>query len=131
MPGQFYVCSMHVLYRFGYGYGTRYGTLDAPAWAKALDSIRFLLGLSYTIYILIVFIRVREFIKRQSNIPSQCCGGGAVESCCVGYWCGCCGVSQMGRHTGDYQTYRAACCTQSGLIAAPGSYETVSANHAA
>ena len=98
---------------------------DAPAWAMALMILRHLVGWAYTIWILIVFIRARQLIMARSNITAKCCPGacnGGLESCCVGFWCGCCAVSQMARHTGDYTAYRAACCTETGMVEAPSSY---------
>ena len=31
------------------------------------------------------------------------------------FWCSCCTVAQMARHTADYETYAARCCSDTGL----------------
>jgi hypothetical protein len=31
------------------------------------------------------------------------------------YWCNCCTVAQMARHTGDYEAHGARCCSETGL----------------
>lgn len=36
------------------------------------------------------------------------------EDFCCSFWCSCCTVSQIARHTGDYEEYPATCCTQTG-----------------
>lgn len=35
-------------------------------------------------------------------------------SCCA-FWCTCCTIAQISRHTADYEHYPAFCCTESGL----------------
>lgn len=97
-----------------------------PAWAKGVEGVRHILGIAYSVWILVVMVRVRQHVMRRSEIKPKCCPSacnGGLESCCVSVFCGCCSVSQMARHTGDYDTYKAACCTENGLSAAPDSYD--------
>jgi len=65
------------------------------------------------IYFLVVAIRTRAYIRRKYRIPSQCCGG--IEDFCCVFFCSCCTVSQMGRHTTDYDTHSGYCCSRTGL----------------
>jgi len=65
------------------------------------------------IYIMVVVIRLRYNLREQHAIPERNCIG--CEDCCVAYWCGCCTISQMARHTADYSEERAYCCTDNGL----------------
>lgn len=76
-----------------------------PTIGKAVAS-----GYSFIIFIL-VFI-IRRSIRRMYQIPHQCCGG--LEDCCVAACCPYLGISQMMRHTTDYNTYRAVWFSSSG-----------------
>ena len=67
----------------------------------------------FWIYFLVVFIKTRIYIRRKYNIKSHCCG--CVEDLVCGCCCSCCSISQMGRHTTDYNKNRAKCCTKTGL----------------
>ena len=70
-------------------------------------------GLSF-FYLLLVGIRTRMYIRKKYRIPSACCGD--LEDCCCIFFCNCCAISQMARHTADYNTQSAACCTRTGLV---------------
>lgn len=71
------------------------------------------LDLTFLLYLMITGIRARRFIRNKYAIPEQCCG--ECEDCCCIFWCKCCTLAQMARHTADYDTYAARCCTKSGL----------------
>ena len=69
-----------------------------------------LLLLFYKIYIV---AKTRRQVRREYDIPELRCHGN--EDCCMAVFCTCCTIAQMGRHTADYETYRAYCCTDTGL----------------
>jgi Cys-rich protein (TIGR01571 family) len=52
-------------------------------------------------------IKTRQSVRRQYSIPEERCIG--CEDLCCTLWCGCCTVSQMARHTGEYENYPAPC----------------------
>mmetsp|Transcript_38026 Transcript_38026/g.57881 ORF Transcript_38026/g.57881 Transcript_38026/m.57881 type:complete len:190 (-) Transcript_38026:433-1002(-) len=60
-------------------------------------------------YLVFVTGRTRSFIRRRYTIPEERCIG--CEDVCVSTLCSPCVVMQMGRHTGNYETYRGACFT--------------------
>ena len=60
-------------------------------------------------------IKTRKIIRENYEIPeeeNQCSGH---EDALVSIFCTSCAVSQMGRHTADFSTYRGHCCTETGL----------------
>lgn len=61
-----------------------------------------------------LLIKTRKIIRQNYDIPegSQCPG---KEDALVSILCTSCTVSQMGRHTADFSTYRPHCCTETGL----------------
>jgi len=67
----------------------------------------------YFIFVVVLLVKARSYVRRKYAIPEQYCTG--CEDCCLGVFCSCCAVSQLARHTADYRTYRAACCTETGL----------------
>jgi Cys-rich protein (TIGR01571 family) len=69
--------------------------------------------LAFTLYMLVLVIRTRSLVREKYAIPEDHCTG--CEDCCCGFFCGCCTISQMARHTADYDTYPATCCTTTGL----------------
>lgn len=83
-----------------------------PVGIRVAMSIRGLLELGYFLYVLIIMIRTRAAVRRQSGIPSS----SPCEDCCCSYWCSCCTVAQMARHTSNVNRYEAACCTDTGLV---------------
>lgn len=68
---------------------------------------------AFTLFILILVCKTRMHIRKRYNIAEKYCHG--CEDCCCAYWCTCCTVAQMARHTGDYDTYAARCCTKTGM----------------
>jgi Cys-rich protein (TIGR01571 family) len=74
--------------------------------------------LTYLYFPLVVFLviattRTRAHVRRTYNIPETSCHG--CEDCCCAYWCGCCTVAQMARHTADYGVHQASFCSETGL----------------
>ena len=68
---------------------------------------------SVWLYFMFIFIRTRWYIRKKYHIPSRLCG--PVEDVFCGFCCACCSISQMGRHTTNYGTNQAQCCTKTGL----------------
>mmetsp|Transcript_11673 Transcript_11673/g.16545 ORF Transcript_11673/g.16545 Transcript_11673/m.16545 type:complete len:389 (+) Transcript_11673:77-1243(+) len=86
------------------------------------------IGTSFVIFTLFLIARTRYHLRQLYNIPPSCCSCCSASSSCVSrnvgfgcddmcyaYFCGPCVVSQMSRHTADYDTYRANCCSKDGL----------------
>lgn len=72
--------------------------------------------IGYSLYILAIGTMTRYAMRQKFSIPEEHCDGcGALEDCCCMYWCGCCSVIQMGRHTHDDKVYQGHCCTKTGL----------------
>ena len=65
------------------------------------------------VYVLYIVTITRRQLRREYNIPELRCKG--FEDCCLSVFCTCCTIGQMGRHTADYETYRAYCCSDTGL----------------
>lgn len=70
-------------------------------------------SLSWCIFMLVTLCKTRAHVRRTYGIPETTCRG--CEDCCCAYWCGCCTVAQMARHTVDYRQYEAGCCTSTGM----------------
>jgi len=75
--------------------------------------LRGVLHLAFFIYMLIAVANTRRYIRNKYAIREQSCQG--MEDCCCACWCNCCTIMQMARHTADYDTYQARCCTSTGL----------------
>jgi len=58
-------------------------------------------------------IKTRKAIREFFDIEEQNCRGS--EDVILGVFCSCCSISQMGRHTADYQTYRENFLSPTGL----------------
>ena len=83
------------------------GDSEYPTWKKQSYDI---VNLAFGLYSLIVMIKLRSYIRSQYRIPeSTSCG--AFEDCCCVFWCGCCTVAQMARHTANYDDAQGICCT--------------------
>jgi Cys-rich protein (TIGR01571 family) len=86
---------------------------NVPAWAWVALGIQYAVEIAFSVYLLVVLIRTRSFVRQRYSIPEQCCSG--CEDCCCSFWLPCCTTLQIARHTADYDTYHAACCTETGL----------------
>lgn len=71
------------------------------------------LSLMFVIFIVSLVAKTRQRIRQRYGIPEQRCGG--CEDCCCAYWCTCCTIGQMARHTADYKTYAGQCCSKTGM----------------
>ena len=67
----------------------------------------------FFLYMLISVINTRRYIRNKYAIPEACCHG--MEDCCCAFWCPGLSIAQMARHTADYDTYSAKCCSETGL----------------
>ena len=88
-----------------------YGQLT-DAYFIALRIVSIVL-LALTVFRIAMICKTRELIRNKYQIPSRHCG--CCEDCCCAFWCSCCTVAQMARHTGDYVTYQGMCCSETGL----------------
>jgi Cys-rich protein (TIGR01571 family) len=93
---------------------------------------------SFWLYVACLTAKVRESIRNKYQIPDESCLGS--EDYALATFCMPCTICQMGRHTADFDTYRATCCTGTGLPShvelAPVSfyddqYETMNDEHQA
>ena len=72
-----------------------------------------LVGINVLMYILTVIVTVntRKSVREKCEIVDDCPG----EDLCKTITCMPCTVSQMGRHTADYDNFPGFCCTRTGL----------------
>jgi len=78
-----------------------------------LTGITYTINIAYAIFLMYLIAITRYRIRSRYGIPEQNCRG--CEDCCCAFWCHCCAVSQMARHTADYDNYAAKCCSETGL----------------
>lgn len=86
---------------------------DIPPIFFLFYFLRGLLHLVFLVYMMIAIINTRRYIRNKYAIREQSCQG--MEDCCCAFWCTGCTICQMARHTADYDTYNARCCTRTGL----------------
>jgi Cys-rich protein (TIGR01571 family) len=72
-----------------------------------------LVVMAFSILFLVITCNTRRHIREKYQIPEQQCHG--CEDCCCTYWCTCCTISQMARHTGDYANHGSRWCSETGL----------------
>jgi hypothetical protein len=80
------------------------------------------LALVWLIFITIIGMNTRFYIRQKYDIPvtncDGCCDGccdGMLEDCCCAFWCSCCVTIQMARHSHFHHDYPYQCCTTNGL----------------
>jgi hypothetical protein len=108
------------------GYSTTEEIECEPAFTESPAGLRvvfWLMELGLGIYWLVVLTRVRGNFRRHYEIRDGCCGDNCCTDCCCVYWCTCCTVVQMLRHTHDEHLYSYQCCNTDGLP--PGAPEIV------
>jgi len=71
------------------------------------------LSFFFGIFIITLVAKLRNRIRSKYGIPEEQCAG--CEDCCCSFWCNCCTVAQMARHTADYDTYAGLCCSETGM----------------
>jgi Cys-rich protein (TIGR01571 family) len=85
-------------------------TIDTvPGYIPALKLAGSIL---FSVWAVFSLCRTRESIRARYSIEETTCAG--CEDLCCAFWCSCCTVAQVARHTGEYETYPATCCTQTG-----------------
>lgn len=89
------------------------GYYQIPSW---IPVVRFIGGVAFTIYSIYSLMRTRESVRAKYSIPEERCAG--MEDLCCSMWCSCCVAAQMARHTGEYETYKGTCCSETGMGAA-------------
>mmetsp|Transcript_3035 Transcript_3035/g.5731 ORF Transcript_3035/g.5731 Transcript_3035/m.5731 type:complete len:268 (+) Transcript_3035:61-864(+) len=85
------------------------GYYQIPSW---IPVTRFIGGGAFTIYSIYSLMKTRENVRAKYSIPEERCPG--MEDLCCSMWCSCCVVSQMARHTGEYETYKGRFCSETG-----------------
>jgi len=60
-------------------------------------------GILFGIWSLYSLCRTRQNVRAQYSIPEEKCAG--CEDLCCAFFCTCCTLSQMARHTGEYETF--------------------------
>ncbi|VEU36030.1 unnamed protein product [Pseudo-nitzschia multistriata] len=80
-----------------------------PASIVAMKGVGSTLFGIWSIYSL---CRTRQSVRKQYSIPEKHCQG--CEDLCCAVFCTCCTISQMARHTGEYETYPGRCFSSSG-----------------
>ncbi|EED95200.1 predicted protein [Thalassiosira pseudonana CCMP1335] len=96
-----------ILVRWVLGLGINYGN------AQILQTVIFYLDIAFFIFIIVLAVRTRSYLRARSNIPERNCAG--CEDCCCVFWCSCCTLTQMARHTYDFDKYQAVCCNSTGI----------------
>mmetsp|Transcript_12603 Transcript_12603/g.15993 ORF Transcript_12603/g.15993 Transcript_12603/m.15993 type:complete len:241 (-) Transcript_12603:185-907(-) len=71
------------------------------------------LASAWSLYLLFLMFRTRSFIRQRYEIESGCCG--ELEDCLLPCCCTTCTVSQMARHTADYDNDEGKFLTTTGL----------------
>ena len=72
-----------------------------------------LLDLGCIAYFYMLLISTRKIIRKNFDIPQEHCT--TIPDMYPSLCFTCCTISQMGRHTAEYRTYRSMCCTDTGL----------------
>ena len=72
-----------------------------------------LLDLGCIAYFYMLLISTRKIIRKNFDIPQEQCT--TIPDIYPSLCFTCCTISQMGRHTAEYRTYRSMCCTDTGL----------------
>ena len=83
---------------------------DSSLWQRCVHN---LIISMFSLYSLILLIKLRIAVRRRGAIPEKYCAG--MEDCCCAFWCGCCTVAQIARQTADFDERRALCCSPTGL----------------
>lgn len=86
---------------------------DYPPFVLVLLIIRSCMGYAFLLYLIIVLWNLRSQIRTKYAIPESCNTGCDDLLCAV--FCSHCTVAQMLRHTTDYDTYNASCCSVTGV----------------
>jgi Cys-rich protein (TIGR01571 family) len=86
-----------------------YGPRNMPTWVSV---VKFIGNTLFGFWSLYSLFRTRQSVRRQYSIPEEHCHG--CEDLCCAFFCTCCTLSQMARHTGEYETYPGVCFSTTG-----------------
>jgi len=67
----------------------------------------------FFIVCVLLVAKARKHVRSKYSIPEQQCKG--CEDLCCSLWCNCCTLAQVARHTADYESYAALCCSETGM----------------
>jgi len=81
---------------------------------EAVAFIRSLFDIFMAVFLIVLWYRTRKATRERDNIPNDTCCG-VTNDCCIPFWCTCCAVSQMARHTTDYNMNSAMLCSTTGV----------------
>jgi len=84
-----------------------------PDWAILFLAFRAIFRCMFLVYILVIMVRTRSFMRKKYAIREQYCS--RYDDCLLSIICPCCSVAQMARHTANYRHSKAACCSETGL----------------
>jgi len=79
----------------------------------SVNTVFCVVNFCYTFFMIFIITKLRGYIRAKYQIPEVYCVG--VEDCCCACFCAPCTVSQMARHTGNYESNSASCCSNTGL----------------
>lgn len=85
-------------------------TIELSPLYEIVNLVRNIMDLFYVVYTIYTITKTRLYIREKYSIKGSC-----FEDCCLSFWCTCCAVAQMARHTTDYDAYPGRCCTSTGL----------------
>jgi len=89
-----------------------------PEWKNMLRDIYFpviktISFVFFTLWALYSLCMTRESVRVRYSIRQKPYYCGCEDLCCSAF-CPCLTASQLARHTGEYETYSASCCTETG-----------------
>jgi hypothetical protein len=95
--------------------------VDSREWVEPPSAYYFFvvvddtLSYSYLVFVVILLRNLRSAVRSKYAIPeAHSCPTGCEDTCCS-LFCPCLVVSQMMRHTADYDSHGGRCCTETGL----------------
>ena len=87
---------------------------ETPKWVRFMIIFMIVLGSCFLFLVVSNTMKARSFIRKKYDIPEGKCGG--CEDACCAIFCNPCSICQMSRHSADYRSNLAACCTRNGLM---------------
>jgi len=85
-------------------------TLTYSPLYEIINLVRNIMNFFSLVYTIYAITKTRSYIREKYSIE-----GSLIGDCCLAFWCGCCTITQMARHTTDYDVYPGRCCTYNGL----------------
>jgi len=83
---------------------------DAPVWARAMQAAMYFIYFGCSVFLIDLVYRTRLYIRQTYAIP-----GHSWLDLLYAWFFAPCSISQMARHTADYEQHQASCCTETGL----------------